>query len=98
MKSKFMPYTPTRNVSGRKNTENTVRIRITSPVRWAADACILLQNATVDWERLFRLAVANQVVMAVNHSLRYLRESLDAPSPDERLNGQIGLFHLRASR
>jgi hypothetical protein len=22
----------------------------------------------------------------------------DAPRPDERLNGQIGLFHLRASR
>ena len=44
MYSKFIPYTPTMNVSGRKNTENTVNTRITSLVRCEASASCTLSR------------------------------------------------------
>ena len=41
---KFIPYTPTMNVSGRKKTENTVSTRMTSLVRCDASASWTLSS------------------------------------------------------
>jgi hypothetical protein len=55
----------------------------TPPVRWVADAMVVLARAAdrVDWKRLAELAVRCGVVLPVYHGLRYLESSFAAPIP-----------------
>ncbi len=54
------------------------------PFRWAADAVMILRNAAweMDWERFVVQARARRVVLPVRHTLRLLRDALDAPVPE----------------
>jgi hypothetical protein len=56
-------------------------------LRWAADAMLLLsrQHGTIDWNRLVSTAVALGVVPPLREALGFLRDTLDAPVPEETL-------------
>lgn len=60
------------------------------PVRWAADAVLLLRSAQaetgIDWERLTRTACDLDLVPYLRSSLAFLRRELGAPVPDEALD------------
>ena len=57
------------------------------PVRWAADAVLLLRSARpVDWERLTRTACDLDLVPYVRSALAFLRRELSAPVPAEALD------------
>lgn len=57
-----------------------------SPVRWAADGYMLLQNATIDWQRLLAQAAQRELVTALRYTLGYLQKGLNAPVPAEVLD------------
>jgi hypothetical protein len=54
------------------------------PVRWAADAAILLRSARppVDWDRLADEAERRRLVLPVGDALGYLHDALELPVPD----------------
>jgi hypothetical protein len=54
-----------------------------SPIRWAADAVTVLERSQIDWGRLVWLARSRQLVLPLREALRYLRQGLGAPIPDE---------------
>jgi hypothetical protein len=57
------------------------------PVRWAADAVLLLRSPQpVDWERLIRTACDFDLVPYLHSALAFLRRELDAPVPAEALD------------
>jgi hypothetical protein len=53
------------------------------PIRWVADAVLVVRSAgdELDWERLVRVARANDVTLAAGRALGYLREAFAAPVP-----------------
>lgn len=57
------------------------------PVRWAADAVLLLraEEDQMDWERLTTQAATRRLSHTVAHGLAFLRDVLDAPVPDAAL-------------
>ncbi len=55
------------------------------PLRWVADAFVLLQTASIDWERLVRHAAERRLVLVLHNALHYLVSVLDAPVPSEVL-------------
>jgi hypothetical protein len=57
------------------------------PVRWAADAVLLLRSSQpVDWERLTRTACDLDLVPYLHSALGFLRRELDAPVPADALD------------
>jgi hypothetical protein len=56
------------------------------PVRWAADAIVLLGgSAAIDWQRLVETACRLEVAPYVHRALAFLRRELDAPVPADVL-------------
>ncbi|HMQ54674.1 MAG TPA: nucleotidyltransferase family protein [Anaerolineae bacterium] len=58
-----------------------------SPVRWVADAMVILQthNPLIDWSRLVDQAQQRRVSLFLGGALGYLRDTLAAPIPEETL-------------
>ena len=54
------------------------------PIRWIADAVMILRGA-IDWDRLVRRARELQVASTLAPMLAYLRDDFDAPVPDSCL-------------
>jgi hypothetical protein len=59
----------------------------TSSLRWAADACLLIRNFPIDWNRLGEYARWPGVALPLRLALHYLRETLEVPIPDVTLRG-----------
>jgi hypothetical protein len=55
----------------------------TSPVRWVADAMMILrsQKFKIDWDRLVRQARQRRLTLPLRDTLHYLHQSLGAPVP-----------------
>lgn len=53
----------------------------TPPVRWVADAYVLLRESEIDWQRLLLHASLYESVLIAQHALQYLREAMQAPIP-----------------
>lgn len=55
------------------------------PLRWVADACIILKARTADiqWDNVMYEAASQSMALRLLKSLRYLRDSFSAPIPDE---------------
>ncbi len=74
-----------------------LRASAVPPVRWAADATLLLRRsatatagtgaegrtAAVDWERLHRFAVTHAFTRRLGAALDFLADTLDAPVPED---------------
>jgi len=54
-------------------------------VRWIADAWFVMRNASIDWDRLYRLAELSNMRCRLFHALHYLREKFGIMIPDETL-------------
>jgi len=65
--------------------EHGMRWDPTPPVRWVADAAVILreEGAGLDWERFIRAARRHGVVLQVREALRYLRTILPGEVPEE---------------
>jgi hypothetical protein len=60
------------------------------PIRWIADAMMILRAREIDWERLLAQTQAHRTSVMMIHALTYLRDHFRAPVPDgilERLRG-----------
>jgi hypothetical protein len=69
-----------------------------APVRWLADALLILRSAQeIDWVALVDEARARRVTVALRDALRGLRERFDAPVPAGVL-GQLGGRHELGER
>jgi hypothetical protein len=69
-----------------------------APVRWLADALLILRSADeIDWVALVDEARARRVSVALGDALRGLRERFDAPVPAGVL-GQLGGRHELGER
>ncbi len=62
-----------------------VRWNALPPLRWIADASVLLSTAPPDWARLVEQAQNRQLVLPMRKSLLYLRSLLKAPIPEHVL-------------
>jgi hypothetical protein len=53
------------------------------PIRWVADAMMILRSSEteIDWKRLLARAQAHHLILPLKDTLRYVRELLDAPIP-----------------
>jgi hypothetical protein len=51
------------------------------PIRWVADAVLILRDAPLDWQRLVRMSRLRGFSLAVYRCLTYLREGLDIDVP-----------------
>jgi hypothetical protein len=57
-----------------------------SPIRWICDALMILNSSfEIDWERLYHLGKSYRLSLLLFHSLSYLKETFDAPVPDDYL-------------
>lgn len=56
-------------------------------IRWVPDALAILRDAAepVDWERLVDQAVKRRLTLGLGTSLRFLRDTFDAPTPADVL-------------
>lgn len=61
----------------------------TPPVRWVADAAMILQHpkTTIDWTRLQQLAVQGRCTLQLHATLDYLARTLSLPIPKEIIAG-----------
>lgn len=74
-----------------------------SPLRWVADAVMVLRAAEkatekqwrIDWQRLEAIALSHRVQLPLRDGLAFLREHLDAPIPPETITA---LGRIKASR
>lgn len=55
------------------------------PMRWVADAFIVMRSLKIDWQRLLMLAERFRLVATVREGLEYLASVLAAPIPPEVL-------------
>jgi len=53
------------------------------PIRWVADAVIVLRSSEVDWTRLLTLAKELHVTLPLSACLSFLRARFSAPIPEE---------------
>ncbi len=51
------------------------------PIRWVADAYMILEHAEVDWARLLQQAARREAVLLTRNAVAYLAEALRAPIP-----------------
>lgn len=61
-----------------------VRWDDTSPLRWVADALVIIQSAPedIDWHRLYAHASTPNLLLPIQTGLNYLKSTFDAPIPD----------------
>jgi hypothetical protein len=52
-----------------------------TPMRWVADAFVVMCSSTIDWRRISALADCMRIVLPVREGLQYLVELLAAPVP-----------------
>lgn len=57
----------------------------TPPIRWVADAMLILRSAPIDWARVVAQARRRRFVLRIRGALAYLRHALEAPVPAEVL-------------
>lgn len=69
--------------------EHGVRYDPVPPLRWLADATLIIRTAgrDLDWDRLARETLARELVLPVRETLEYLREELDVNVPVAILGG-----------
>jgi hypothetical protein len=65
------------------------------PMRWVADAFIVMRSSKIDWQRLLMLAERLRIVAPVREGLEYLATALAAPVPTEVL---AALRRIKVSR
>ncbi|MCL4396263.1 MAG: nucleotidyltransferase family protein [Chloroflexi bacterium] len=53
------------------------------PVRWVADATIVLNTSEIDWNRLIAQARKRELLLTMRQALGYLRRTLGARIPEE---------------
>lgn len=59
-----------------------------SPIRWTADAHVIISNAPdLDWRLLIERAENKQLVLTLRNALHYLSDTLESPIPDFVLKG-----------
>jgi hypothetical protein len=51
------------------------------PIRWVADAVLILREGSVDWPRLLDHAARRRLILRMRQMLGYLREALGVPIP-----------------
>jgi hypothetical protein len=51
------------------------------PLRWVADAMVIMQASEIDWERLLALAEERRLILPLKFTLTYVRDVLGAPVP-----------------
>ena len=70
------------------------------PIRWVADAMVILNSAAggIDWARLIAQAKTRALVRVMREALSYLREQMNAPIPGETLRRLKGLPISRLER
>lgn len=56
------------------------------PVRWVADACMILRHAEIDWGRFIQFARTIQVVLVVEQALAYLQTAMAQNIPASALD------------
>ena len=54
------------------------------PIRWIADAMMIVNNAQeeINWERMIALAKRHRLILPINGALNYLRSFLEIPIPE----------------
>lgn len=55
------------------------------PVRWVADAMVILRSAAIDWQRVLEQAARHDLVLAIRHALTFLSEEMNGPIPQDTL-------------
>ena len=61
------------------------------PVRWVADAVVILNAEPIDWDRLVEQARKRELILTIRKSLNYLRQVVNAPIPAAVLEEMNGL-------
>lgn len=69
---------------------------VVAPIRWVADAIIVLRGSQIDWKRLEKLAKWLQVTAPVADALSFLRKDFGAPIPDEVIQ-ELRSVHVHRS-
>jgi hypothetical protein len=67
-----------------------------APIRWIADALTILRTSQVDWDRLVKLAQHLRVSIPLAATLRFLRDTFQAPIPGGVI-GQLASVRADAS-
>jgi hypothetical protein len=61
-------------------------VNVVPPIRWVADASLLIRHNTIDWQLLIDEARATRNVMSVVHGLLWIREHLNVSIPETVVN------------
>lgn len=56
------------------------------PIRWAADAFVLLRESQMDWDRFLAQCAKRDLVLGARNAVEYLATALCAPVPNSVLN------------
>lgn len=56
------------------------------PIRWVADAVVLMRSAEIDWARVVQQAQEHQVILIMRNTLEYLRDTFAVDVPDDTLS------------
>lgn len=70
----------------------------TPPIRWVADAIVLLRSAEIDWARVVRQAQEHQVTLIMRNTLAYLKDAFAAEIPQETQDALQALPVTRAEQ
>jgi hypothetical protein len=65
------------------------------PIRWAADAYLLIARAPFPWDALVELADARRLSLVMFRCLEYLRDGLDVAVPDDVMDALALQNHKR---
>jgi len=68
------------------------------PVRWVADAMLILRATPIDWTRFIAQARRRKLGLTARHALEYLSQTLDAPVPPRILDELAAIPIARAER
>lgn len=68
------------------------------PIRWIADAVVLMRSTEIDWGRVVRQAQEHALILTMRNTLGYLRESFGGAIPAETLCALEKLDVTRAER
>ena len=74
------------------------RANLVAPFRWVADSAMILRAASIDWDRLLRLATDFRLTLRLCRTLGYLRDAMELPVPDDILAQLVAIpaTHLEA--
>lgn len=66
---------------------------LVSPIRWIADAAMILRAAEIDWQRFLDQVVESNLVLRVRPALRYLHDAFGLPIPAATLDDIARIPH-----